>query len=103
MPYARQYAGGNRRRQRGCENKARCKGANAIHDIRARSDVTAHHAKGLCERSLDDVDALHGSIARGNAGTARTVKSDAVNFVQIGKRAIPLREITNVRNRSEIT
>ena len=52
---------------------------------RAGGDVAAHDAESLGERALDDVDAMHGAVARRDARAARAVKAHAVDFVEIGQ------------------
>ena len=63
----------------------------------AGGDVAAHHAERLGQRAFDDVDAVHRAVARGHAGAARTVKPHAMDFVEIGQRAVFLGQIADRR------
>src|SRR5258706_2623587 len=102
MPDGSERAGGQRRRERSRKDKAGSKRADEIDDVAVSGNVTAHDTESLCERAFDDVDTVHGTIACGNARTAGSVETDAMNFVEVSERAVFLRQIANRRDRTEI-
>ena len=66
---------------------------------RAGGDVAAHDAEALGERAVDDVDPVHDAVALGQAAAARPVESDRVHLVEVGERAVLLREIADRADR----
>ena len=102
VPHARQRTGDQHRRERGGEDKTRRIGADHVDDRLIRSDVPAHHAERLAERAFDDRQPIGDAVAFGNATTARAVHADSMDFVEIGQRAICIREIANLGDRGDV-
>src|SRR3546814_3249419 len=63
-------AGGDVRRQGSGEDEGGGEAAHEIAECRRAGDVAAKATVGLGQRALDDGDALHDPLARGDAGTA---------------------------------
>ena len=97
-----QRAGGDGRRQRGGEDEARRVGADRVAAGGARGDVAAHHAEGLGQRAVDDVDAVHDAVAFGDAAAARAVQADGMHLVEIGQRAVLLGEVADRVDRRDV-
>ena len=94
--------GGDGRRQGGRENEGRRVGSHRIDDRRARRYIAAEGSKALGERALDNVDASHHAVALGDARPARAIEADGVDLIEIGERAIFLREIDNGCDRRHV-
>ena len=96
MPHRRRRPRRNRRGQRGGEDETGGIAAHRIHHLRAGRDIAAHHAIGLGQRAVDDVDPAHQPVALGHAAAARAVHAHGMNLVDIGQRA----ELLGQRRRS---
>ena len=53
------------------------------------------HAESLAERALDHVDPVHRAVALGDAGAARAVHADRMDFVEICHGAVALGQIAD--------
>src|SRR5712671_1482146 len=83
------------RRHRGREDEARRGRTDRVADHGIGRDVASYDAKALGQRPFDDVDAVHDAVALGDAGTARSVKTDGMNLVEIGEGPESRRQITD--------
>ena len=95
------------RRQRGGEDEARGQRADGVDHGGAARDIAAHAAVGLAERAGDDVDAVqHRALGLagpvrgevevlGDAGAARAVHADGVNFIQKSDGAVALGQVAD--------
>ncbi len=95
MPDRRGGAGAHRRRQCGGENESRRVGAHRIDDVGTGRDIAAKAAERLRQRGFDHVNAVQGAFTRGDAGAAPTVHASRMDLVNIGHRAVALREVAN--------
>ena len=102
MPDRRRGRGADRRRQRGGEDEARSIGADRIDQRGASRDIAAEAAEGLGERAFDHVDAVHGAVARGDAGAARAVHADRMDLVEIGHGAVAIGKIADAVDRGDV-
>src|SRR5207237_6561876 len=64
-------AGGQRRRQRGCEDEPRRMAAQEIDERRRSRDVAGDRTEGLAESALDHGRAIHDPVALRDADAAR--------------------------------
>ena len=64
--------------------------------------VAAHDAERLCERSFDQRDTIGDPLLLGNAATARAVKTDRMDFIEIGDGAVLLRDVTDRGDRRHV-
>ena len=98
--------GGRSRGYRGWQGRRKDKsvsmGSDCVHDSAPAGDVAAKRAEGLGERSLDDVNARHHPVSLGDPGTASPVHANGVHFVEIGHRAITLRQVADRLEWSDI-
>src|SRR4051812_247572 len=87
---------------RGCKDKARRGRADGVADHSIGCDVAAHDTKTFGQGPFDDVDAVHDTIALGDAGAARSVKTDGMNLVKISHCPEFRRQITDLSYRGDI-
>src|SRR6266404_10011332 len=94
--------GSHCRRHRGGEDKAWRGRADRVADHGICCDVASYDAKALGQGPFDDVDAVHDAIPFGDAGAARAVKTDGMDFVEIGESTKFCSQITDAPDRGDI-
>jgi hypothetical protein len=100
MAYSRQHARNQYGRERSGKNETGRIRPDHVDNPAIRSDIAAHHAKGLAERALDDRYAVCHAVAFGNAAAMWAIHTYRMNFVAISERIIFIRQIANLCNRS---
>ena len=102
MPDRDSRCGGNRGRKSGCEDEAGRKGAHGIHDRARAGDVAAQRAERLCQRALDNVDAVGEAALFGDAAAAQPVHADGMNLVDVGHRVVFFSEVGDRCDRRDV-
>src|SRR5260370_11560619 len=102
MTYAGERTGRKDGRERCREDEARGAASDEIDQGGAAGDVTAHDAKRLTERSLNDGEAVHDAVALGNAAAARAVEPDGMNLIEIGHGAMAVGDVAELGDRGNV-
>ena len=102
MAYACARTGRHRRRQRSREDETITEGAHKIDQIGRCRYITADHAKGLAQRALDDVDAIHHAFALGDPRAVRAVHANRVNLVEESDCVVFFGDVADLGDRRDI-
>ena len=102
MAHAGQRRRGDGGRQRRGEDEARAAGAHEVDGGRGRGDIAADHAERLGERALHDIDLVERAVALGHARAARAVHADGMDLVEIGERAVAVRDVADLADRRDV-
>ena len=102
MADGRQRAGGHGGRQRRREDETRRAGSHEVDQGSRSRDIAADHAERLGERSLNHRHAVRDAVARRDARSPRPVHSDRMHLVEIGHRAMLVREVADRRDRRHV-
>src|SRR6266481_4858364 len=102
MSNASHRGGSHCRRHRGCEDKTWRSRADRVADHGIGRDVAAYDAETFGQSPFDDVDAVHNAIPRGDAGASGAVKTNGVDFVEIGEGPKFRRQITDAPDRGNV-
>jgi len=86
----------------GREDEAGGRAAHEIDERCARRDIAANHAEGFGEGALDHGNPVHQTLALGHAAAPLPIHPDRVNLVEIGHRAMPLGDLAQFGDRSDV-
>src|SRR5215467_785726 len=103
MPNTLRPGGRHGWRHRRREDKARRSRADRIADHLVGRNIPTDDAEAFRQGSLDDVDAVHNTVAFGNPSASLAIETDGMNFVQIGKRAISIGQIADLANWGDVS